>query len=121
MFNSNEQEIISNKSKYSMLKSMGKSMNSNNLEDYGYAHRNQVPSAFFYNTYSRNNTPQSRKHEHSESPSAYLSYNKNLNEKISNETMKTRNSRIDAASDNIRASSLGLDSNNQKILGLLIF
>ncbi len=92
---------------------MGKSMNSNNIEDYGYVRNNPPPrqSAFFYNTYARQQTPSSSKADSNSSLPAYQ-YAKNLQEKIS----RQQASSIQAANA-MRASSLGFDLNaNRKLM-----
>lgn len=86
----------------------GKSINN---EDYGYSQNdnqrlNPAQSAFFYNTYSRQNMPQTKVDSASSLP-VYPTYNKNLQEKLDNTQLVNHQ-------QNIRASSLGFDLNNHQ-------
>jgi len=93
--------------KLAKLISIEKSLNSNNSEDNGYALNNQPlnQSAFFYNTYTRQQTPSSASTKgdfNSSLPNNQ--YNKILHDKIINE--QTTNT--------LRSSSLGFDSSGNR-------
>lgn len=99
---------------------MGKSMNSNNPEDYGYTYNNLHPSAFFYTNQCHQQSQQSAQHHQQQTkansasslPTYAVVNAKNLQDR---KTQEAKMKKSQAAS-NMRASSLGFDSNNQKFL-----